>query len=110
MMAIDSGQSSDKGNKEESRQHLQREVDFYSSMDGAVKYIKGDATVGLISVSVNLIGGIFVGVALQRMTMLDAINRYAVLAIGDGLMTRISALLLIVASGLLSSRVRNAAE
>jgi len=107
MMAIDSDQSLDKRNKEQSRQHLQREVDFYSSMDGAVKYVKGDATVGLISVSVNLIGGIFVGIALQQMTILDAVNRYTILTIGDGLMTRISALLLMVASSLLSSRVRN---
>ena len=107
MMAIDSDQSLDKRNKEQSRQHLQREVDFYSSMDGAVKYVKGDATVGLISVSVNLIGGLFVGIALQQMTILDAVNRYTILTIGDGLMTRISALLLMVASSLLSSRVRN---
>ena len=79
-------------------------------MDGAVKYVKGDAIVGLISISVNLIGGIFVGAALQRMTMLDVVNRYAVLTIGDGLMTRISALLLMVASSLLSSRVKTPTE
>ena len=65
---------------------------------------------GLISISVNLIGGIFVGAALQRMTMLDVVNRYAVLTIGDGLMTRISALLLMVASSLLSSRVKTQTE
>ena len=86
------------------RQEVSDESDFYGAMDGASKFVKGDAIAGIIIVLVNLIGGFVIGVAMNGMSISDSINRYALLAVGDGLVSQIPALLLSVASGLIVTR------
>ena len=86
------------------REKIQDESSFFGSMDGAVKYVKGDATAGLIITFVNLIGGIIMGVWRGNMTIADAANRYAILTIGDGLCSQIPSLLISLATGILVTK------
>ena len=86
------------------RQKIQDESSFFGSMDGAVKYVKGDATAGLIITFVNLIGGILMGVTRGNMSITDALSRYAILAIGDGLCSQIPSLLISLATGILVTK------
>ena len=67
------------------RDKIQEESSFFGSMDGAVKYVKGDATAGLIITVVNIVGGIAMGVLRRGMDFGDALNQFAILTIGDGL-------------------------
>ena len=75
------------------RDKIQEEASFFGSMDGAVKYVKGDATAGLIITAVNVIGGIAMGVLRQNMDITAALNKYVILTIGDGLVSQIPSLL-----------------
>ncbi len=86
------------------RQEISREADFYGAMDGASKFVKGDAVAGLIIVGINLIGGIAVGVLQAGLPVSEAMSRYSLLAVGDGLMSQIPALLISVASGIIVTR------
>ncbi len=86
------------------RQKIQDESSFFGSMDGAVKYVKGDATAGLIITFVNLIGGILMGVTRGNMSITDALSRYAILTIGDGLCSQIPSLLISLATGILVTK------
>jgi len=86
------------------RAKIQEESSFFGSMDGAVKYVKGDATAGLIITFVNLIGGIVMGMTRNGMTITDAINRYSILTIGDGLCSQIPSLLISLATGILVTK------
>lgn len=86
------------------RQKIQDESSFFGSMDGAVKYVKGDATAGLIITFVNLIGGILMGVTRSNMSITDALSRYAILTIGDGLCSQIPSLLISLATGILVTK------
>ena len=86
------------------REKIQDESSFFGSMDGAVKYVKGDATAGLIITFVNLIGGIIMGVWRGNMDIADAANRYAILTIGDGLCSQIPSLLISLATGILVTK------
>ena len=86
------------------REKIQEESSFFGSMDGAVKYVKGDATAGLIITFVNLIGGILMGVMRGNMTVMDAVNRYSILTIGDGLCSQIPSLLISLATGILVTK------
>ena len=86
------------------RQKIQDESSFFGSMDGAVKYVKGDATAGLIITFVNLIGGILMGMLRGNMTLMDAVNRYSILTIGDGLCSQIPSLLISLATGILVTK------
>ena len=86
------------------REKIQDESSFFGSMDGAVKYVKGDATAGLIITFVNLIGGIIMGVWRGNMAIADAANRYAILTIGDGLCSQIPSLLISLATGILVTK------
>ncbi|MDO4188801.1 MAG: flagellar biosynthesis protein FlhA [Lachnospiraceae bacterium] len=86
------------------REKIQEESSFFGSMDGAVKYVKGDATAGLIITFVNLIGGILMGVMRGNMSVMDAVNRYSILTIGDGLCSQIPSLLISLATGILVTK------
>ena len=86
------------------RQKIQDESSFFGSMDGAVQYVKGDATAGLIITFVNLIGGILMGVTRGNMSITDALSRYAILTIGDGLCSQIPSLLISLATGILVTK------
>lgn len=86
------------------RQKIQDESSFFGSMDGAVKYVKGDATAGLIITAVNLVGGIVMGVVRNNMAFGDALNRYSILTIGDGLCSQIPSLLISLATGILVTK------
>ena len=76
------------------RDKIQEEASFFGSMDGAVKYVKGDATAGLIITAVNIVGGIAMGVLRRGMDFNTAINQYTILTIGDGLVSQIPSLLI----------------
>ena len=86
------------------RDKIQEESSFFGSMDGAVKYVKGDATAGLIITFVNLIGGIVMGVWRGNMAFGDAINRYSILTIGDGICSQIPSLLISLSTGILVTK------
>lgn len=93
----------------ERRADVAAEADFYGAMDGASKFVKGDAIAGLIIIIINLVGGIGIGMISQGMSIGDAMNTYALLTIGDGLATQIPALLMAVATGMIVTR-SNASE
>ena len=87
------------------RAHVQREADFYGAMDGAGKFVKGDAVAALVIVILNLIGGVVVGIAYHGMNALDALNTFAILTIGNALVTTLPAFLLSTSMGLMVTRV-----
>jgi type III secretion protein V len=87
------------------RRLLQRESQFYGAMDGAMKFVKGDVVASILIVVVNALGGLAIGVAMRGMTAGDALRRYGLLTIGDGLVTQIPALVLSTAAGILVTRV-----
>ena len=86
------------------REKLQEESAFFGSMDGATKYVKGDATAGLIITMINLVGGTVMGVTRQGMPAVDALNNYGILTIGDGLSSQIPSLLISLATGILITK------
>ncbi|MBR5799942.1 MAG: flagellar biosynthesis protein FlhA [Lachnospiraceae bacterium] len=86
------------------RDKIQEEASFFGSMDGAVKYVKGDATAGLIITAVNIIGGIAMGVLRRGMDFNGALNQYAILTIGDGLVSQIPSLLISLSTGILVTK------
>ncbi|MCI8935619.1 MAG: flagellar biosynthesis protein FlhA [Lachnospiraceae bacterium] len=86
------------------RDKIQEEASFFGSMDGAVKYVKGDATAGLIITAVNIIGGIATGVLSQGMEFSAALDKYVILTIGDGLVSQIPSLLISLSTGILVTK------
>ena len=86
------------------REKIQEEASFFGSMDGAVKYVKGDATAGLVITFINIVGGIAFGVLRQGMEMTEALNKYTILTIGDGLVSQIPSLLISLATGILVTK------
>ncbi len=86
------------------REKISREAEFYGAMDGASKFVKGDAIAGLLINAVNIIGGFIIGVAQRGMSFTDAIQNYTILTIGDGLVSQIPALLIATAAGLVVTR------
>ena len=84
---------------------VQREADFYGAMDGAGKFVKGDAIAALVIVALNLLGGVVVGIAYRGMGPLDALDTFALLSIGNALVTTLPAFLLSVSMGLMVTRV-----
>ena len=87
------------------RATVQREADFYGAMDGAGKFIKGDAIAALVIVALNVIGGVVVGIAYHGMNALDALDTFAILSIGNALVTTLPAFLLSTSMGLMVTRV-----
>ncbi len=86
------------------REDLTRESDFYGSMDGASKFIKGDAIAGLIITGINIVAGFIIGVTQLGMPIQEALSTYTILTIGDGLVSQIPSLLVSVASGIVVTR------
>ena len=107
-MAIDAdlaaGQMNEKEAKER-RTRIARESDFYGAMDGASKFVKGDAIAGIVIVAINLVGGLIIGITIQGMAAAEAAATYSLLTVGDGLVSQIPALMISTATGLLVSRV-----
>ena len=87
------------------RELLQRESQFYGAMDGAMKFVKGDAIASIVVTVINILGGLTIGVAMRNMSAADAIRVYGLLTIGDGLVSQIPALLISTAAGLVVTRV-----
>lgn len=94
----------------ERRSRIQREADFYGAMDGASKFIKGDAIAGIIIVIINIIGGFAIGVLQRKLTMTEALDVYTILTVGDGLVSQIPALLVSTATGITVTRAASSDE
>jgi len=86
------------------RQDISREADFYGSMDGASKFVRGDAIAGIIIMVINIIGGFLIGVLQKGMPMAEAAKTYTILTIGDGLVAQIPALITSTAAGMIVTR------
>lgn len=107
-MAIDAelrAGSLDREGARRRREDLDRESQLYGAMDGAMRFVKGDAVAAIIIVVINLIGGLVIGLGYRKMSAGEAISTYSVLSIGEGLVSQIPSLLVAVASGLLVTRV-----
>ena len=94
----------------ERRNKIQEESAFFGSMDGATKYVKGDATAGLIITFINLIGGTVMGVMSQGLSFAEAIQQYGILTIGDGLCSQIPSLLISLSTGILVTKASKEAD
>jgi type III secretion protein V len=87
------------------RNDLSRESQLFGSMDGAMKFVKGDSIAGLIITAINIVAGTIIGVTMMNMTASEALNTFAILTIGDGLISQIPALLIAITAGLIVTRV-----
>ncbi|MFA9463820.1 MAG: flagellar biosynthesis protein FlhA [Velocimicrobium sp.] len=94
----------------ERRQKIQDEASFFGAMDGATKYVKGDATAGLIITVVNFAGGLAMGMLYQKFDAATALQKYAILTIGDGLVSQIPSLMISLATGILVTKVSKEAD
>ena len=106
-MAIDADLNAgliDEATARKRRADVAAEADFYGAMDGASKFVKGDAIAGIIITAINLVGGFLVGVVQKGMPIGEAVNTYSLLTVGDGLAAQIPALLISVSSGLIVTR------
>jgi flagellar biosynthesis protein FlhA len=106
-MAIDADLNAGIINDQEARSRreaISSEADFYGAMDGASKFVRGDAIAGILITLINIIGGFVIGAAMNGMSMVDAMQTYMLLSIGDGLVTQIPALLVSTASGIIVTR------
>lgn len=86
------------------RRKIERETNFYGTMDGASKFVKGDATAGIVITVINIIGGFIIGMLQLKMSALNSLTTYTILTVGDGLVSQIPALLISTATGLIISR------
>lgn len=86
------------------RRDIEREADFYGAMDGASKFVKGDAIAGIIITVINILGGFAIGMGQQGMDLVQALQRYTLLTVGDGLVSQIPALLIATATGIIITR------
>jgi flagellar biosynthesis protein FlhA len=106
-MAIDADLNSGLINEDQARQRrdeIRKEAEFYGAMDGASKFVKGDAIAGLIITSINIIGGLIIGVAQLGMPIKEALQNYTILTIGDGLVSQIPALIISVSAGMVVTK------
>lgn len=106
-MAIDADLNAgliDDAEARERRLKVQREADFYGAMDGASKFVKGDAIAGIIITVINILGGFIIGVSMQGLDLMSAIQKYTILTVGDGLVSQIPALLISTATGIVVTR------
>src|SRR5437867_5046184 len=87
------------------REALGRESQFYGAMDGAMKFVKGDAIAGIIITLINILGGLIIGVAMKDMEVMKAVQTYSILTIGNGLVSQIPALLISISAGMVVTRV-----
>ncbi|NLD51070.1 MAG: flagellar biosynthesis protein FlhA [Clostridiaceae bacterium] len=106
-MAIDADLNSgliNESTARERRKKIQREADFYGAMDGATKFVKGDAIAGIIITIINIIGGLIIGVVMRGEDAMFALENYTILTIGDGLVSQIPSLLISFSTGLIVTR------
>ena len=106
-MAVDADLSAGLINESEARERrkqLEAESNFFGAMDGASKFVRGDAIAGLLTVAINVVGGIIIGVAQQGMTFAAASQTFTLLTIGDGLVTQVPALVVSTAAGMMVSK------
>lgn len=106
-MAIDADLSAgliDEAGARERRRTLEEESAFFGAMDGAAKFVRGDAVAGLLITAINLVGGLLIGVGQQGLSFEEAAHTYALLSVGDGLVSQIPALIVSTAAGLLVSK------
>jgi len=106
-MAIDADLNAgiiDNNEARDRRKNVQREADFYGSMDGASKFVKGDAIAGIIITIINVLGGLTIGVLQRGESVLDALQVYTLFTVGDGLVTQLPALLIATATGIVVTR------
>jgi flagellar biosynthesis protein FlhA len=94
----------------ERRQEVREEADFYGSMDGASKFVRGDATAGILILLINIVGGFFVGVMQHGLSAGEAAKTYTLLTIGDGLVAQVPALMLSIATAVIVTRVSRAQD
>ncbi len=109
-MAIDADLNAGLINEQQARrrrQAIQQEADFYGAMDGASKFVRGDAIAGILITFVNVIGGIIIGVLQQGMQVQQALQTYTILTVGDGLISQIPALIISTAAGVVVTKVTN---
>jgi flagellar biosynthesis protein FlhA len=92
------------------RKEVSQESEFYGAMDGASKYVRGDAVAGILVTIINIVGGLVVGMAQHGMAFGDAVSNYTLLAIGDGLVAQIPSLVISISAGVVVSRVANNSE
>jgi flagellar biosynthesis protein FlhA len=107
-MAIDADLNAGLIDEDEARRRraeVAQEADFYGSMDGASKFVRGDAIAGILILVINIVGGLIIGLMEHDMSLADAARNYTLLAIGDGLVAQIPALVISIAAGLIVSRV-----
>jgi flagellar biosynthesis protein FlhA len=107
-MAIDADLNAGLIDEDEARRRrseIGREAEFHGAMDGASKFVKGDAIAGIVIVAINLVGGFILGMTQQGMTLAESAHRYSLLSVGDGLVSQVPALLVSVASAILVTRV-----
>src|SRR5690348_5340972 len=90
------------------RAEIAAEADFYGAMDGATRFVKGDAIAAIIITIINLVGGIAIGVLTQHVPISEAVSTYSLMSVGDGLVSQIPALLLSVSTGLIVTRASDA--
>ena len=112
-MAIDADLNSGlltEGEARARRKDVSGEADFYGAMDGASKFVKGDAIAGIIITLINLFGGFIIGVVQRGLSLSEAISSYSLLTVGDGLVSQIPALLISVASGIIVTRAATEAD
>ena len=110
-MAIDADLSSGLINEQQAKEQrikIQREADFYGSMDGATKIVKGDAVMSLITTAINLIGGSIIGIVQSGESVGDVLNTYSIATVGDGLVSQIPALLISIATGMIVTQIGRA--
>jgi flagellar biosynthesis protein FlhA len=106
-MAIDADMNNgliDEKEARERREKISREADFYGAMDGAAKFVRGDAIAGLLITIINIVGGLIIGALQRGMPLVEAAQTYTLLTIGDGLVTQIPALIVSTGAGVLVSR------
>ncbi len=92
------------------RQEIAREADFYGAMDGASKFVRGDAIAGMIIIAINILGGLAIGVLQNGMELMEAVQTYTLLTVGDGLVAQIPALTISTAAGIVMTRAASEAE
>jgi flagellar biosynthesis protein FlhA len=112
-MAIDADLNAghiDEAEARRRREHIAREADFYGAMDGASKFVKGDAVAAVVITLINLLGGFIVGVLQNHLPITQAIDTYSLLSVGDGLVSQIPALLMSLSTGLVVTRTSNQAD
>jgi len=112
-MAIDADLNAgliDENSARERRENIARQSEFYGAMDGASKFVRGEAVASLVIMAINIIGGLFIGVILRKMGIMNAVETFTLLTIGDGLVSQIPALIISTSAGIIVSRAASDAS